>query len=535
MTAGLVGTAPSLSGIGPLVEIIDTLLTEVQLAGSYGRPSPVYLRRRRFLGMLAQVAEEDLGLRFITNLPFLSTVAAMTEEGRPLAGYTLQQSSYLPSVWILDLWVRWRAAGQPADPHWEALDPAGSTDHPSPEEQRRRNDERVHQVNSLLRGAAWYCAHHEPDDAATPAVRYVVELAATGQAHVRAAAIAVALLLRAAAHAESASELVGQFTGGLRPVTSQQWARVGLTWPRAEQPTLSRAAQKAVSWLICYGQEKLEHARQAKDYGSWKIAMAAVKCAITCIIDGLPYANADLPIGLRAIISQFNEIYCDFPVLRFNSAAARYAGRPEIEGIVKWTRGIAGEYRGRLDDARLKRFSRERALVPPELLALDIPSLRPDAMTPLPVEWQHHSWRTITAACAEPSLLRIRPESRPYQPESVTTQEMKEDLSTPLQLILQKHESGDQTGSHQALADLLTRYPWHDVAYGLSIELHYAGRNVASAIEAAIAASVLRPEATHHWNWLALLLHAQGHERVAATATKIAQAAADFTTVMNRL
>lgn len=529
MTTRLVDAAPSVSGAEPLVQILDTLLAEIRLAGSQGRPSVHYLRRRRLVALLARIAEQDLGLRFTAHLPFLSTMAAMTELGRPLAGYTLRHADYPPSVWLQDLWIRWQAAAQPADPHWQTLDHSGrDTDEPGPEQQRIRNDKRFHQVSSLLRGAAWHCTHDEPDDAVPAAVRYVVELAASGQAHRRAAASAVFLLLSAAPQAESAGELVDLLTDAPRPATPEQWARVGLTWPRREhRPTLTRAAQAAVGWLLGYGRESLQRARRAPDYDSWNIAMVAVQCATICVIEGLPYARADLPIGLRAVIGQFEEIHADLATLRFEVAAARRAGRPEIEGIVRWTRGIAGEYRGTLTDARLKRITEERSLMPEALLTLTPPAPSPRAPTPLPAQWQRRSWRTITATHPEPGLLRIRPESSPYTPARVTDQEMRDELSTALHQIQRAHRSADPQASHRAVADLLAHYPWHHVAYGLSAELHHAAGNLPDAISAAIAGAVLRPEQTHHWSWLARLLHAQGHEHAAMTATKIAQLAAD--------
>jgi hypothetical protein len=293
----IVAAARPVAGAEPLVEIIDTLLVELRLAGASGRPSPDYLRRRRFVRMLADVAEEDLALRFTANLPFLGTTAA-TELGRPLAGYTLRLSDYRPSTWLEDLWVRWRATAQPADPHWEALDRAGrDTDDPTPEQRRTRGAERYHQVSSLLRGAIWCCVHDELDDPVTAAVRFVVELAATGQANNRAAATAVSLLLDAAAHIESVDDLADRFTDGPRPATTEQWDRVGRYWPRADAGSVPpRAAQQAVVWLVGYGQEKLDDARAAQDFDSWRVAMVAVRCAIVCVIEGLRDQRR-LPLG----------------------------------------------------------------------------------------------------------------------------------------------------------------------------------------------------------------------------------------------
>ncbi|TDQ00566.1 hypothetical protein [Labedaea rhizosphaerae] len=531
----IVAAARPVTGAEPLVEIIDTLLIELRLAGASGRPSPDYLRRRRFIRMLTEVAEEDLGLRFTANLPFLGTTAAATELGRPLAGYTLRLPDYRPSTWLEDLWVRWRALAQPDDPHWEALDRSGrDIDDPAPEERRTRGAERYFQVSSLLRGAIWCGVNDEAGDPVTAAVRFVVELAATGQASNRAAATAVSLLLDAAADIGSADDLLCRFTEGPRPTTVEQWHRVGLRWPQSDAgSTTSRAAQQAMAWLVGYGQEQLDDARAARDFDSWRVAMVAVRCAITCVIEGLRDPRR-MPLGLRAIISQFDEIYCDqFGAL--GSAEARYLGRPEIEGQVVAIRTIAADRQGRLEEARLARFVQERALVPAELFTLDIPyPAGPAVASPLPPEWHGPTWRTITAGNAEPRTLRID-QSSPYRPARAPAQEAAEDLSRAVQQIQLRYQSQDTAAGHRILAELRARYPWHDMVHGLNAELHHADNNVHEAVQAAVAAAVLRPEVAHYWLWLARLLRRQGHDQAAATAAKIAQYANGFTEAMKRL
>ena len=538
----IVAAARPVPGAEPLVEIIEALLVELRLAGASGRPSPDYLRRRRFVRALTEVAEEDLGLRFAANLPFLGTTAAMTELGRPLAGYTLRQPDYRPSAWLEDLWVRWRAAAQPADPHWAALDRAGrDTDNPAPEQRRTRGAERYHQVSSLLRGAIWCCVHdeaHDADDAddpATAAVRFVVELAATGQAHNRAAATAVSLLLDAAGRIESVDDLVDRFTDGPPPTNPEQWDRVGRHWPEADAGSSpSRAAQRAVAWLAGYGQERLDEARSARDFDAWRVAMVAVRCAIVCVIEGVRDPRR-LPLGLRALISQFDEIYCD-QFGAFRAAEARYLGRPEIEGEVVAIRSIAADRQGRVEDARLARFIQERALVPAELFTVDIPyPVGPAVPSPLPPQWHGPTWRTITASRADPRTLRIDPESAPYKPVQVSVEAAAEELSQGIQRVQLHYRSHDTASGHRVLAELVARYPWQDVVHGLSAELHHADGNVREAVEAAVAAAVLRPETAHHWLWLARLLHLQGHAQAAAAAAKIAQYANGFTEAMKQV
>ncbi|MGV9563372.1 hypothetical protein [Streptomyces sp. NPDC003480] len=481
-------TSPA-PGAGPLLEIIDTLLAEALLAGrqaaalNYHRmtpPSTGYQRRRnRVLLAVTLLAEQGIGLRFGPDLPFIVSGPA-AQAGAPFAGYTARWPQLTPSQWVSELFLRWQTSGP------------GEDAEETPEQAAGR---RAALIDRLLRAALWHCVATDAQDAVPAAVRLVVELATTGQVvDVSAAGDAVALLLRAAGEDTlSAGALTRVFTGEALPASPDQWVRGPLDWPEEPVPTLSRPAQRAVNWLLTYAHARLDEVRAATDFDSWSTALAAVTCAGSACLSGLRHAVVRLPLGLKTVCAQFEELHADFPTLW---TALELGGMGQA---VNYTRDLEEEFRRR-GDTTGSRFARERALLPESLR--NAPRV--------PAVWLRPSWRTVTALVDPWPTLRRVDDPAAYRTTPITDKELWAHLA-----------QGPRAPDLRALDEMLGRYPWLDFAHGLRAETLAAQAGVESALTALLPALVLAPEQAGGWDLLSRLLGRQGHTAAADTALRI--------------
>ncbi|MGV9247661.1 hypothetical protein [Streptomyces sp. NPDC003710] len=481
-------TAPA-PGAGPLLEIIDTLLTEAMLAGQQAAamqfrrmspPSVAYQRRRnRVLLTLTVLAEEEIGLRFAADLPFVVSGPA-AHAGAPFAGYTTRWPQHTPSRWVSELFVRWQISGPGEE---------------GEEDREQAEGRRVALIDRLLRAALWHCVSTDAQDAVPVAVRLIVELAATGQvADVSAAGDAAALLLRAAGEdTVSAGALARVFTGEALPASPEQWVSGPLHWPEEPVHVLSRPAQRALNWLLTYLHTRLDQVRAAHDFDSWATALAGVTCADIACLSGLRHAVDRLPLGLRTVRAQFGELHADFPTLW---TALELVGMAEA---VDYTRRLAEGFRRR-GDTDGRRFARERALLPESLT--NAPQV--------PQEWLRPSWRTVTALVDPWPMLRRVDDPAAYRTTPISEKEVWAHLAR-----------GPRRPDLRALNETLDRYPWLDFAHRLRAETYAAEGDVESALSALVPALVLAPEQAAGWHLLGRLLDRQGHTAAAGAALRI--------------
>ncbi|MEV6028977.1 hypothetical protein [Streptomyces sp. NPDC052036] len=481
-------TSPA-PGAGPLLEIIDTLLAEALLAGRQAAtlnfhrmspPSTAYQRRRhRVLLALTMLAEQEIGLRFAADLPFVVS-GPSAQAGAPFAGYTTRWPQHPPSQWVSELFVRWQISGPDEDEE---------------DNRERAAGQRAALIDRLLRAALWHCVAIDAEDAVPAAVRLIAELATTGQVvDTSAAGFAMALLLRAAEEdTSSAADLTRVFTGGVLPASPDQWVGKPLDWPEEPVQTLSRPAQRAVNWLLTYVHERLDEVRAATDFDSWSAALAAVTCADVACLSGLRHAVVRLPLGLKTVCAQFEELHADFPALW---ASLEIAGMGQA---VEYTRDLEEGFRQR-GDTTGSRFARERALLPASLR--NAPQV--------PAVWLRPSWRTVTALVDPRPMLRRVDDPAAYKTTPGTDKELRAHLG-----------QGPRTPDLRTVHALLGRYPWLDFAHGLRAELLASQGDVESALAAMVPALVLAPEQAGGWNLLGSLLHRQGHTAAAGTALRI--------------
>ncbi|MET8957382.1 hypothetical protein [Streptomyces sp. NPDC004533] len=488
MTGPTLVTSPA-PGAGPLLEIIDTLLAEALLAGRQAAagnfhrmspPSTAYQRRRhRVLLVLTMQAEQGIGLRLAGDLPFVVS-GPSAQAGAPFAGYTTRWPEHLPSQWVSDLFLRWQISGTDKDEEDDPEQVAGR---------------RAALIDRLLRAALWHCVATDAEDAVPVAVRLIAELATSGQVvDVSAAGYAVALLLRAAGEdTSSAAALARSFTGGALPDSPDQWVRKPLDWPEEPVRTLSRPAQRAVNWLLTCVHGRLDEVRAATDFDSWSTALAAVTCAEIACLRGLRHAVVRLPLGLKSVCAQFEELHADFPTLW---VSLEIAGMGEA---VRYTRDLEEGFRQR-GDTTGSRFARERALLPHSLR--NAPQV--------PAVWLRPSWRTATALVDPWPMLRRVDDPAAYKTTPGTDKELGAHIA-----------QGPRTPDLRTVDSLLGRYPWLDFAHGLRAETFASQGDIESALTALIPALVLAPEQAGGWNLLGSLLHRQGHTAVAGTALRI--------------
>ncbi|MEU4620233.1 hypothetical protein AB0G04_09675 [Actinoplanes sp. NPDC023801] len=474
-------------GAASIAAVVDTLLAEVLLAGGLaaaggtrtsGLPAQTYRRRRhRITHLLTMVCEQDLGLRFAAGVPFLACIPAV-REGVPMAGYAMSGAHYPPSQWVGDLFVRW----------------IGAEESPGDQDATAANADR------LLQGALWYVVHERPDDAVPAAVRYLVDLAATGQVpDIEAAAIAIAYLIRAAARADTPDGLAALIAGGRIPTTVADWTRPWMTWTGLV-PAASPAGRRGVAALIDRAQAAATRTRTAGDADAWLAALAGATCAHRCLWQGAPLTVEKMPLGLQALHSQVEEMVADHNAIMF---AFALAGMPQV---VAYSRSVARELAANGDrDGR--RFATERALIPPHLLT----------GTALPRHWQQPTWRTVTAALGHGRPGTRRP--RDGAPVEVGPRELTDAATSALTRI----RGAAAAEQRRISAELIDDYPWFDLAHRIDGEVRALSGDLPGAIDAVVAALVLTPEAADFWQLLAELLNLAGHPRAAGTAMRMAQ------------
>ncbi|MFI9650620.1 hypothetical protein ACIHAA_30675 [Streptomyces sp. NPDC052040] len=489
MTAPTLVTCPA-PGAGPLLEVIDILLQEALLAGRQTAamayrgpeaPSAEYRRRRnRILLALTLAAEEEIGLRFAADLPFVVSAPAV-QEGAPFAGYTAQWPQLTPSQWISELFVRWKSYGPGED---TAED----------ESQEDAEGRRAALTDRLLRAALWHCVATDAQDAVPEAVRLIVELAATGQAmNASAAGDAVALLLRAAGEeTPSARDLTRVFTRDV-PASPEQWVTGPLYWPTEPAPALGRSAQRAANWMLAFVHARLDRVRAAHDFDTWVSALAEVTCAAVTCRGGLRQAVVRLPLGLKTVCAQFEELHADFPSLWVAL---------EIRGMgaaLDYSRDVEKKFRA-LGDTTGRRFARERALLPESLRNTSEPS----------AVWLRPSWRTATALVDPWPALRRVDDPSAYQTTPITEKELWAHLG-----------QGPRSPDLPALSEMLDRYPWLHFAHGLRAEALADEGDAGPALSALVPALVLAPEQPGGWALLARLLDRRRHTAATGAALRI--------------
>jgi hypothetical protein len=463
-------------GYDELLDVANALGGEMLLASAGttgGGSGPGYLIRRIGASELViELLEEVIGLRFTDDLtlPFCAALPRFVHDGGCLSGYVADYPELGPSQWVHDTQTRWAALLRDKN-EWPG------------------DGYILTERGRLVRCALWHCQTAD-GDATLAAVRFVAELTATGQAgNPWGAGEAIAALLQAGS--ESADSLVSAFYGDHTPRTAEDWIMPPLRYQSAASP-LSRSAQRAIGWLVQHGWSLVERVRSAPDFDSWFAALAAVDSTSTAIVRALSVAMPDMPISLRAVHSQFEELRADTPPTLL---AAMFG----MTHAVNHMRSLARKFRAQ-GDTTGARFARERLLLPPALLEDHA----------LPTVWERPTWRTANAwfPDADPGMKHrdastIWATARP-EIERLMSQEDPRCLDVTSRVV--------------------ARLGWDDLAHRTHSYAALMADEIQEAIGSAVAAAALRPEDEANWKFLALVLQITDRAAAATAAQRVREA-----------
>ncbi|MCP3798223.1 hypothetical protein NLX83_03030 [Allokutzneria sp. A3M-2-11 16] len=513
MSGRLLATRP-VPGLEPVVDVLEALFEEVQLAGRLqeldGRPVRRYpeyqLRREKVLLVLCSTLEEVAGLRFAGRLPFRGNTPDFVEGVRPLGGYTRSDGGTMPSEWVMDFFQHWTISRQFDDVHQEFLRRAGITVPEGSEQDFAKLSFLNNEASWLLKGALWHVAHGEHEDHVRAAVEYVVDMAEAGQTvNQTATSWVLERLLAAGCLAEDARGFLAHFSE--RALTSRRdWTTfVDLEdeWAPVE---LHRRVQPTLSWLVRRVQATLEPVRQADSFDAWYSALTVAHEVLVPVRWALERAFDRLPLALRTIVTQYEEIRVDFSLL-----ISRAGWGSDWEMWLYNQQDLRDTYRAR-GDASGDRFAVERMLVPRELLDCSNGTSQPGK--PLPHAFRQPGWRTATACFGSmPALLRLSPDRRKV--ERVTSEDIADAfVDTVRRAKVASHGAGP-------VLEMLERYPWTDAVYHLLAEVHERDGDHEAALAARTAALVLLPEDGRGWRSLADSLERAGRTEAARIVLEV--------------
>ena len=487
-----------------LLEVMNSLYFEalVMSAGyANGYPKSDLEYHESKLGttcLLARVLQEEIGLRFRTmHMPFCLPPALALPGGYPMAGYLDDYPDLSPNPWIAGLFVRWHVQDHMLQ-RWKA---SGKD---------IRHNSMMLETRYLLRCALWYCLRTNDQDAVMAAVQLVAELVGTGQVRdAMGAAMAISVLLRTEPALESPRDLVSAFFGGSIPVTAEDWKTSPLTWSNEESRPLSRGSQRAVNWLVQYVQSTVDRVRQAPNFDAWFAALTMAGSVINSVTDGLRWSIPKVPIGLRAVLAQWEELAADLgPQLML----ADIGGMPAVIGS---SRDMAERYL-RIGDTTGERFARERMLIPRELF---------ESRGPLPVMWRRPSYRMATA-WFHGRRLNGRGLGLDLSPDLL---ELPSD-DTVMAEIRRLSANGELARAAEAVDALLERFPWYEAAHRSHAELSMRIGQLDKAMHSVVAGLVLEPRLERYWQLLSTIMRHQGNLKAATVADKLVYTLHDSST-----
>jgi len=494
--------ADPVPGIEPLLEIVNALCVEALVmsagyADGYPKTNHDYREPKlKTTCVLARMLREEVGLQFrMAHMPFcIFPPEPALAVGYPMAGYVEDYPHFPSDLWIVSLFVRWHVQDHMLH-RWEVTD------------EDVKHNSMMLEARRLLRCALWHCLHADDQDAVAVAVRFVTELAGTGQVRdAMGAALAISVLLRTGPEVESPRDLALTFFGGSIPATAKDWATGPLGWSNMESRPLSPSSQRAVDWLVQYVQSMVGQLREAPDFDAWFAALTMIQPVITSVKYGLQWAIPKRTIGLRAVLAQFDELDADFGPLPM---AGDMAGMP---GMIAYSRMLADSFR-KLGDMSGERFARERMLIPRKLL---------DSSNPLPLTWRRPTWRMATG-WFHGSRLNGRGMGLGLSPDLL---ELPPDDSAMTE-IRRLSANGEVVRATELTNALLERFPWNEAAHWTRAELFMRLGQLDKAAHSMVACLVLQPGRDEYWRQLSALLRDQGNLQASVVAGRVIDALRD--------
>ncbi|HEX3780093.1 MAG TPA: hypothetical protein VHX38_10510 [Pseudonocardiaceae bacterium] len=447
----------------PLLALAEYLIAELPLLGRLCQDSPDPRRRdlvrrycaRRELPLIPLVVwlEQECGLRFAdARLPYRH-YGATWPHGQPFSGYTDERPGPSPGQWLMAVFSTWKVIAfneSPADC----------------------------EAHSVFRAALWVCSHA----GVTAALHYVLDLVDAGLVLCPdAAAWAASRIAIGAAETSEPRELVARLVEGGAPTgpgarllgvpSREAWHAEGRSSP---------AAASALESLIGRGWALVERAREAMSLDEWLPAVLALPGTLRFIARVVTLTLGEVPTEVDAILSQFEELWCDVAVIVGLLEIGENGGPGGLPMFVDYERDLQRRFHDSGDVAG-QRFRRERLLLPARILTSGVTA-----------GWTAVGWRI-----AVPWRLHHIEDARGrLAPEQVAAYGHAEHGETVLARLL--------------LDDVLARSPHNDAAHWLRARTCQLDSDHQGVLDSVLSLLVLRPEQPEGWELLADAFNALG-------------------------
>jgi hypothetical protein len=358
------------------------------------------------------------------------------------------------------------------------------------------------EFNRTLRSMLWVLAH----SGVTAAFDYLLALCLHGHvSSTLAAGRAGAFLMTGLSQVQSHDELLGRLYGGAVPTEDKDWL---VPYPIEEwfepaSPTADTSAAVG-SMLECLLQV-LDEVRAAATIDDWLGRLGGLRAGLEMFHWLVKYAVPQPSLALQSVISQFEEISADIPVLLSDLSLG--ALEPGIE------------YQARLAAPYPDRFAGERQLIPQHAMCRPAPP----------------GWSAPSRTAALPFLLHFLEASEEiqYLPSIPVS---RSDPAYPEQLDQRRKEVHDEIAAiAEGLSEdqdsylprmrafrLLARYPCCDVAHWQVGQSYYQAGEYDAAEDALARAIIVRPYERTLWHSLALCFEGQNRTDAASIAHSMA-------------
>ncbi len=460
----------------PFMKLLDLFFAELAFLGRTcqrwssaepgGRALITRYVEQREIPLRAMVAmmEEECGLRFTgMRLPYRHNSATWPPD-HAMAGYTDKAPVPSPSQWLASVFSNWRTLAHESSS--------------------------MSEIGTVFRSALWVCQHSGVD----AALRFVVDLVDTGQVlDVRAAAWATSRIAIGGSLADEPEGIVSRLVEGGAPTDSPGWLFLVPSeecWREPARP--SSVVARALESLIAHGWTLVDRARAATTLDDWLPLTVGLDGTLRFIADVVTLTLGEVPTEVAAILSQFEELWCDVSVAVTNLEIAENGGTGAgVAGMVAYERGLQQRFQSAGDDSGL-RFQRERLLLPPSVLA--------DGET---ADWVRPSWRV----------------GLPWVMASV--------LGDPSEFVPEmgaayRHFQHQETGPARALLHgVLDSYRFNDAAHWLLAKTYETDGDHHAVLDSVLPVLFLRPDQHEGWDVLGQALDARGHQTSAALALRM--------------
>lgn len=301
-------------------------------------------------------------------------------------------------------------------------------------------------LNFRLLPAALFMTHQHGFAAA---VDYLLDLLEQGLV-VRAQSVAEALvsLVHACAGEGTDSERVIRFLGK-RPKSPAGWMNASeKLWSFRRAADDPEVVQQLLLRLIARCLARVRIVRRAASWDAWLLGQAMLAALAETTLRTCEAIAPDPPLGLRAVLSQLEEMKADARALFLIS---RPPFRP-FDAVFTSARAFDAMFRHNFGEMGRERLLTERLLVPARIVST---VLDENEELPLPGAWQEVSWRCVHAFAAVSHVSQNLFLARrvPVDPEPLLRDES-------LQELFGRHGITDRAAQRRIVVDEITnRYP----------------------------------------------------------------------------